>query len=66
MKRIIFGLLGFYKKYVSQGYCCRMVPSCSEYMAKAVEKYGVIRGGWKGIKRIARCRPGGKTGVDLP
>lgn len=42
-----------------------MVPSCSEYAGEAIEKYGVIKGGWMAVKRIVSCRPGGKSGVDL-
>lgn len=43
---------------------CKFVPSCSEYMAQAIEKYGTIRGIGKGIKRIVRCNPFNKGGYD--
>ncbi len=43
---------------------CRFTPTCSQYMVEAVLKYGVIKGGWMGIKRICRCRPGGGSGYD--
>lgn len=43
---------------------CRYMPSCSQYMLDAVHKYGPIRGGWKGLKRIARCHPLCKGGHD--
>lgn len=36
---------------------CRYEPSCSQYMLDAVAKDGAIRGGWRGVKRIARCHP---------
>ncbi len=65
MKPVILELLKFYKKYISRGYSCRMVPSCSEYAYEAVEKYGVIKGGWVALKRVARCHPWGKKGIDL-
>ncbi|HET9318267.1 MAG TPA: membrane protein insertion efficiency factor YidD, partial [Bryobacteraceae bacterium] len=40
-------------------------PTCSEYMREAVERYGVKRGGWMGIRRLARCHPFQSGGVDL-
>ncbi len=43
---------------------CRFVPTCSEYTRLALEKYGILRGIWLGIKRISRCRPGGGYGYD--
>ena len=36
---------------------CRYEPSCSQYLLDATAKYGVARGAWRGIKRIARCHP---------
>lgn len=66
MKLVILKLLKFYKKYISRGENCRFVPSCSEYMGEAIERYGVVKGGWLGIKRVLRCHPWGKGGVDLP
>ena len=43
---------------------CRFVPTCSEYTKQAIEKYGIIKGSFLGIKRISRCRPGGGYGYD--
>lgn len=43
---------------------CRYEPSCSQYAADAVQQYGVIKGGWLGLRRLARCRPYGGRGYD--
>ncbi len=45
---------------------CRFQPTCSEYFILAVRKYGLIRGGLKGIWRICRCHPWSKGGYDPP
>ncbi|HUQ69913.1 MAG TPA: membrane protein insertion efficiency factor YidD [Planctomycetaceae bacterium] len=45
---------------------CRFVPSCSAYMIEAVEKYGTVRGVWKGLCRIGRCHPFHPGGWDPP
>ena len=43
---------------------CRFSPSCSEYTRQAIEKYGLIKGGWLGTKRIFRCHPFYPGGMD--
>jgi uncharacterized protein len=39
------------------GVRCRFTPSCSHYGEAAIARDGLIRGGWKTVKRIARCGP---------
>lgn len=43
---------------------CRFYPTCSEYMAQAMNRYGTWQGLWMGLKRIARCHPFAKGGHD--
>jgi putative membrane protein insertion efficiency factor len=45
---------------------CRFHPTCSNYMIGAVEKYGALRGGWRGLLRICRCHPWHAGGIDPP
>ena len=45
---------------------CRFEPSCSHYFIQAVEKYGAVKGAWKGTWRILRCHPFHRGGYDPP
>jgi len=45
---------------------CRFHPTCSAYFIQAVEKYGAVRGAWRGVKRIGRCHPYHPGGYDPP
>ena len=43
---------------------CRFTPTCSQYGIEALSKYGLIKGSWLTLKRIARCHPWGGHGYD--
>lgn len=43
---------------------CRFYPSCSNYGIEAIEKYGIIKGGWLTAKRLCRCHPFNPGGYD--
>lgn len=43
---------------------CVFYPTCSAYAILAIEKYGAIKGTWRGIKRVARCHPWQEPQVD--
>jgi putative membrane protein insertion efficiency factor len=43
---------------------CRFYPTCSQYDAEAIERYGVIIGVKKAIGRILRCSPFSDGGHD--
>ena len=44
--------------------CCRFEPSCSNYMIEAVQRHGVFKGLYLGIRRLLRCHPFGGSGYD--
>jgi len=43
---------------------CRFTPTCSHYTIEALQKHGVLKGGWLSIKRISSCHPWGRSGYD--
>jgi putative membrane protein insertion efficiency factor len=43
---------------------CRFLPTCSAYAIEAVERHGLIQGGWLSAKRLCRCHPWGGHGYD--
>ena len=66
MKRLLLALIRCYKYAISPflGSRCRFFPSCSEYTAEAVEKYGALKGAALGVRRILRCHPWNPGGFD--
>jgi len=66
VRKVFLLLIRFYQKAVSPilGSSCRFTPTCSHYGYEAIEKYGVIRGGWLTIKRVGRCHPLTPGGYD--
>jgi putative membrane protein insertion efficiency factor len=66
MRSVALALITAYQKLLSPilPRSCRFYPSCSEYAKQAIQKYGIVRGGWLALKRIARCHPGNPGGLD--
>ena len=66
MKRVPLLAISLYQKTISPYLpsACRFSPTCSHYSHDAVEKYGIIKGAWMGLRRLARCHPFGGQGYD--
>lgn len=76
MKTILIFLITLYQKTLSpdhgplrhifKGGYCKFHPTCSEYTKQSIKKNGSVIGIAKGIKRILKCNPCSKGGIDLP
>ena len=66
LRKILIFLIRFYQICISPLFppTCRFTPTCSVYFIQALEKYGVIKGSYLGIKRILKCHPWHEGGYD--
>jgi len=65
-RRLLVLLIRGYQQVISPLFppSCRFAPSCSAYAVTALQRYGVIKGGWLAFKRILRCNPWNPGGYD--
>lgn len=54
----------FYKSFFPSRGVCRFQPTCSVYCYQAIDRYGIIVGSWKCLKRVVRCHPWSRGGND--
>ena len=66
MARFAIAVIRFYQRWISPLLppACRFEPSCSVYAADAIELHGLWRGGWLAFRRILRCQPFSRGGID--
>jgi len=66
IKNILLGSIKLYKYAISPLLpdSCRFVPTCSEYSAEAIERYGAVKGSYLSVRRILRCHPFHNGGYD--
>ena len=51
-------------KYFKPQGQCKFYPTCSEYTHNAIVRYGILKGAYAGVRRILRCHPWSKGGID--
>ncbi|MGQ9615843.1 MAG: membrane protein insertion efficiency factor YidD [Spirochaetota bacterium] len=66
MKRICLIAIRFYQLTLSPllPSSCRYTPTCSQYAFEALEKHGLLKGGFMALRRILRCTPFHRGGFD--
>lgn len=64
--RVAIAAVRAYQRLVSPLFppTCRFTPTCSAYAVTALERYGLLKGGWLALKRIGRCHPWNEGGHD--
>jgi putative membrane protein insertion efficiency factor len=63
---LLMGAVRGYRCVISPllGPRCRYLPSCSAYCLESLARYGLQKGLWLSVKRLARCHPWGSSGYD--
>ena len=67
MKHVCIFLIGLYRKLISplkKNPSCRFYPTCSQYAIDAYKKHGFFGGTYLSFKRICKCNPLCKGGID--
>lgn len=68
IRRIAVCVIKLYQMFISPlfGPKCRFSPTCSTYAIECIVRFGVVRGTFLSLKRIAKCHPWGPSGYDPP
>jgi uncharacterized protein len=65
-RALLVGLLRAYRFALSPaiGPACRFEPSCSVYAEQAIVRFGILKGSYLALRRLMRCHPFARAGLD--
>jgi putative membrane protein insertion efficiency factor len=63
---LVKGYQTFISPVIGGRYRCRFIPRCSDYSIEVLKNFGIVKGSYLTIKRILKCNPLSKGGLDLP
>jgi hypothetical protein len=67
LKKILIYLIKQYQKIPFKSHSkCKYIPTCSNYAITVLDDFGFFKGSYLTIKRIIKCNPFSKGGIDLP
>ncbi len=67
VKQILIHLIRQYQKMPLKSHSqCKYIPTCSNYAITVLNDFGALKGSFLTIKRLLRCHPFAKGGIDLP
>ena len=67
MKNVLIKLIKIYQKLpFNSHFKCKFSPTCSNYAIIVINDFGFFKGSFLTIKRLLKCNPLSKGGIDLP
>ena len=67
MKKVLLKLIKLYQRIPFSSHSkCKYIPTCSNYAIEVINTFGAFKGTLLTIKRLLKCNPFSKGGIDLP